>query len=268
MIYKKIILTLLILFLNVSYVYCEVDDLPQKVELITREKANYLTPENTLAAIHSALIAGMLDWSDEAMTRESKEEEIADFKAAGIDRSKMFELERNIKEEYIIEKFVYKDAIFLIVNAIGYNGSIHQIPLPFVLEDGLWKFTNKFASDDIIFDYLRYIPPLFNGKGQNPDEVDTFLGYQLPTQVQTDLAAGTNRYTVHLYYGRSVEPGTFSAHLNKEDISAKFSPQPFTDEEVEIPLQKGRNVLVLSIEGQKPSGPSATDRDRLVFIVP
>ncbi len=65
-----------------------------------------------------------------------------------------------------------------------------------------------------------------------------------------------------------MEPGTFSAHLNKEDISAKFSPQPFTDEEVEIPLQKGRNVLVLSIEGQKPSGPSATDRDRLVFIVP
>ena len=112
------------------------------------------------------------------------------------------------------------------------------------------------------------MPPLFDGKGQNPDEVNLFLGYEQPTQAQTVLPAGTASYTVHIYYGKTVQPATFSAQLNKEDITAKFAPAAFTDEEVAIPLQPGKNVLVLSIEGQKASGKSATDTDRLVFVVP
>jgi hypothetical protein len=257
-----------VLLSQVNNVHCEVEGLPHRVELITRDAANYLTPENTLAAIHSALIAGMLDWSDEAMTRESREEEIAEFNMAGIDRSRMFELERNIKEEYIVDKITYKDAILLVVEAFGYNGSVQRVPLPFVLEDGLWKFTNKFSSDEVVLEYLRYVPPLFDGKGQSPAEVNSFLGYEQPTQVQNYLEAGTVSYTVHIYYGKSVVLDTFSATLNKEDISTKFSPEPFTDEEVFIPLQQGKNVLLLSVDGKKTDGKIAKDSDRLVFVVP
>jgi hypothetical protein len=61
---------------------------------------------------------------------------------------------------------------------------------------------------------------------------------------------------------------TFSATLNKEDISTKFSPEPFTDEEVFIPLQQGKNVLLLSVDGKKADGKIAKDSDRLVFVVP
>ncbi|MFH7321223.1 hypothetical protein ACHHRT_11520, partial [Desulfurivibrio sp. D14AmB] len=89
-----------------------------------------------------------------------------------------------------------------------------------------------------------------------------------PTQAQTELAPGANSYTVHVYYGRTVDPTTFSAELNREDVTGLFSPQPFSDEEVEIPLQPGRNTLVLSIEGSRNDGKKARDADRLVFIVP
>jgi hypothetical protein len=65
-----------------------------------------------------------------------------------------------------------------------------------------------------------------------------------------------------------VVPETFSATLNKNDISTKFSPEPFTDEEVFIPLQQGRSVLLLSVEGIKTNGKMAKDSDRLVFVVP
>jgi hypothetical protein len=109
---------------------------------------------------------------------------------------------------------------------------------------------------------------LFNGKGQKPDDVNLFLGYLQPSDSQTDLAAGTTGYSVHLYYGETVDPATFTAELNRQDITSLFSPKPFTDEEVEIPLHHGRNTLVLSIAGTRKDGRKARDTDRLVFIVP
>jgi hypothetical protein len=109
---------------------------------------------------------------------------------------------------------------------------------------------------------------LFNGKGQKPDEVNLFLGYLQPSDSQTDLAAGTTSYTVHLYYGETTDLATFTAELNKQDITSLFSPKPFTNEEVKIPLHHGRNTLVLSIAGTRKDGRKARDTDRLVFIVP
>jgi hypothetical protein len=248
--------------------YCEVGDLAQKVEVITRDSANYANPKNTLAARRSALLLGDLEWADETMTRESLEEEIRDYLASSIDRSRLFDLEKNVKEAYIVNKVNYQDAVLLIVEGTGYDGSVRQVPFPYVMENGLWKFTNKFSSDEILLDYLHFIPPLFDGKGQSPDEVNSFLGYEKPTQVQSELESGTVSYTVHIYYGKSVVPETFSATLNKNDISTKFSPEPFTDEEVFIPLQQGRSVLLLSVEGIKTNGKKAKDSDRLVFVVP
>jgi hypothetical protein len=140
--------------------------------------------------------------------------------------------------------------------------------MPFLREGERWKLTNKYSSDAELKEYLYYVPPLFDGKGQRPADVNSFLGYEQPTQVQTDLAAGTSDYTVHIYYGKRIDPASFTAELNKQDISQHFSPYPFSNQEVEIPLQQGRNVLVLSIEGARGDGRKAKDTDRLVFIVP
>ena len=140
--------------------------------------------------------------------------------------------------------------------------------MPFVKENGLWKITNKYSSDEELHKYLYYVPPLFDGKGQKPGDVNSFLGYEQPTKAQTKLPAGTEKYSLHVYYGKNTDPATFSAELNKEDITSLFAAKPFTDQEIELPLKQGRNTLVLSIEGTRKNGKKAKDTDRLVFIVP
>lgn len=253
-------------FANIGFAAVNNDS--ERVDVIDRSQANYLSPENTYHAIHSCLAAGDLGWCDETMTAESLQNDIEMFKKAGIDRSRIFELQKNVKESFMVEKFNYKDSIVILVDDYGYNGSINRMPLTFVEENGRWKVTNKYSSDSELNKYLYYVPPLFDGKGQRSADVNSFLGYEQPTQVQTDLAAGTNSYMVHVYYGKTVDSATFAAKLDKLDLSHKFAPKPFTDEEVSIPLQQGRNVLVLSVEGKKSDGRTATDTDRLVFIVP
>ncbi|MFH7321645.1 hypothetical protein ACHHRT_13750 [Desulfurivibrio sp. D14AmB] len=238
------------------------------VKIISKSESNYLSPENTYYSINSCLLAEDLEWCDEAMTRESLARDIELFDKAGIDRSKEFELQKSIKESFVIDKFDYDDTIILMIEDHGHSGSISIMPLTFVLEDGLWKLTNKFSSDPEVNKHFYYVPPLFYGKGGRPADVNTFLGYEQPTQARTELAPGATSYTVHVYYGRTVAPATFSAELNREDISGLFSPEPFTDEEVDIPLQPGRNTLALSIEGIRNDGKTARDTDRLVFIVP
>ena len=240
----------------------------QKVEIITIEEANYLTPENTLSARRSAFLSGNLDWADQCMTIDSLNEEIEDFEKAGINREMLFDLERNIETIFIVDRIKYLESIILITKAIGFDNSIQQIPFPFIKENNLWKFTNKFSEDEILLEYLHYIPPLFYGKGGRPMDVNTFLGYEQPTEAQTILADGDKSYVVHVYYGRTIDPSTFTAELNRENVSDLFSPEPLTDEEVEIPLQKGRNTLILSVEGTRKDGKKASDTDRLVFIVP
>ena len=72
--------------------------------------------------------------TDEGLTRETLAEDIADFKKAGIDRSRHFELARDIKEAYIVDKVEYKDAILLVVEAVSYDGTFQRLPFPYVLE--------------------------------------------------------------------------------------------------------------------------------------
>ncbi|MDF1613792.1 hypothetical protein [Desulfurivibrio dismutans] len=264
---KKI---LILFFVSLHPIVCYASnyDDPIKITTITRTQADYLSPENTLFAVQSCLETQDMDWCDELMTNKSLARDIKLFQEAGIDRSEMFRLQKSVKESFIIDKFEFKDAVVILVEDHEHNGSVNIIPSTFVKEDGLWRLTNKYSADQDLHKYFYYIPPLFYGKGGRPTDVNKFLGYAQPTEARTELAPGANSYTVHVYYGRTVDPATFSAELNREDISALFSPEPFTDEELEIPLQPGRNTLVLSIEGGRNDGKTARDTDRLVFIVP
>ncbi len=65
---------------------------------------------------------------------------------------------------------------------------------------------------------------------------------------------------------RACLPATFEATLNGVDIRASFHPAAGKGESVAIPLSPGRNVLVLSVQGQLPTR-TATDTDRLVLLV-
>ena len=157
---NKIYISLIsILFSFVSLSFAANDTYPQKVEIIKKSQANYFTPENTLSAIRSSLLAEDFNWADETMTQESLQEEIQQFKEAGIDRRQIIDLEKSIKESYIINKILYKDAVMLLVEGHGFDYSIQQVPLTFVKVNGLWKLTNKFSADPILLDHLDYISP-------------------------------------------------------------------------------------------------------------
>ncbi|MBN1618386.1 hypothetical protein JW887_03525 [Candidatus Dojkabacteria bacterium] len=124
-----------------------------------------------------------------------------------------------------------------------------------------------------LFDYSRESGTfldtygVFDGKGQRPRDVNKFLSYSQPTQVTTELTSGEMSYELILIYSENINPSTFTADLNGQDISNFFDPAPNKYEIVNIDLSMGRNTLILSVEGTLDSGRSATDKDRLVFIV-
>lgn len=107
----------------------------------------------------------------------------------------------------------------------------------------------------------------FDGGGQRPKDVNKFLTYSNPTASQTSLPAGTTTFPLQIVYGNTILPSTFRAVLNGVNISSMFSPSPDTGQHVNLSLKSGRNVLELSVDGNLPNR-IATDKDRLVFLVP
>jgi len=108
------------------------------------------------------------------------------------------------------------------------------------------------------------------GGGQS-NEVDSFLSYFSPSAKSTSLPGNTTDFDIGIVYG-DIDAGTFQATLNGVPF-AGFDPVTVTTytvtswETVSIPLDPGRNVLVLKVKGTKASGRLATDTDRLVFVV-
>ncbi|MCD4822667.1 MAG: hypothetical protein K8R11_11545 [Methanococcoides sp.] len=151
-------LCLTIFFIN-GISYAEEKKYPMKVTIITRDQAKYDTPENTLSAIRSALVNEDLEWSDETLTQESLEEQRRLLEKAGIDPKVDFNLEKDVKDTFIIDKIEYKDAVVLIVEDQDKDGSIIRMPFTFVQENGKWKMTNKFSGDEELHEYLDYIKP-------------------------------------------------------------------------------------------------------------
>lgn len=107
----------------------------------------------------------------------------------------------------------------------------------------------------------------FDGGGQRPKDVNHFLTYSNPTSDHTSLPAGSTSFPVMIFYAPADITSTFAATLSGADVSGLFHPVAGGFEVVTIPLQSGRNVLQLSIQGNLPNR-IATDSDRLVFLVP
>jgi len=106
----------------------------------------------------------------------------------------------------------------------------------------------------------------FDGGGQRPKDVNKFLSYSSPSDSQTELPSGTTTFPLLIFYDTKVISNTFKATLNGVDVSNLFHPNPGSYETVNINLAQGRNVLILSIDGNLDKR-VATDTDRLVFIV-
>lgn len=101
----------------------------------------------------------------------------------------------------------------------------------------------------------------FSGGGQS-SEVDAFLTYDNPFERRQQ--AVSTQFTVDIVYGGTIDCTTFLATLNG-------SPAPFTcikgsNESVLLILNQGRNVLLMSVDGEKANGRTANDKDRLTIL--
>ena len=145
------------------------------------------------------------------------------------------------------------------VAAIGhtYNSS-GNFTVTLVVNDG--------QLDSAPFTTQANITEAFSGGGQRTD-VDLFLSYTSPTERSTTLPAGTLSFNVTIIYGSTINTATFKASLNGVSFGG-FSPVAGSSQTVAVPLSAGRNVLLLIVEGTRSDGATATDRDRLTFIVP
>jgi len=145
---------------------------------------------------------------------------------------------------------------------ISYKDDIEQIPIsPNVVHTYIINYSRAAGSK------IEVIGG-FDGKGQRPRDVNKFLSYSNPTQVTTELLPGVKTFNLSIFYDEAIITGTFKAELNRQDITNLFSPSLGGNEIVKLNLASGRNTLILSVDGRLSSGRQATDRDRLVFIVP
>lgn len=230
-------------------------------------QASYDTPENTLNSLFSACMAEDLEWYFQTLTAESAAVEKADNEENKLDP--MVELamfRRGFVQGTITETFDYLDARVLVVRITDDLGDQFLIPYTLVREGGVWKVTNKFSDAEALEPYSRFIPKLYFGHGQRPADVNAFLGYHQPQEATTTLVNGITSFDLQIYYGGTIDPATFTATLNKKDIRPLFEPSPGSRQFVTLPLESGRNVLELSVEGVRSDGKTANDSDRLVFI--
>ena len=129
--------------------------------------------------------------------------------------------------------------------------------------------TTSFSPFAVFVD-TEVLTPLIEGAiagGGQSSEVDSFLRYTSPGAKSTSLPVGTTDFDIGIVYGDTINAGTFQATLNGVPFDSFNPGTGETWETVSIPLEPGRNVLVLKVEGAKASGRTATDTDRLVFIV-
>ena len=108
----------------------------------------------------------------------------------------------------------------------------------------------------------------FKGKRDKPNTGDAFLSYANPASAETRLHAGPTAFPLLIFYGGSIRPVTFTAMLNDTNISSWFSPQPGKSQKVFLPLRRGSNILVLSVDGTTAADQAVRVTDRLVFWVP
>ncbi|MCD4719846.1 MAG: hypothetical protein K8S13_08290 [Desulfobacula sp.] len=129
---------------------------PIKVMTINKSQAKYDNPENAYIASYSSEIKKDLDWTFESMTVEASEELKTIFIKLKIPLSQIIKYEKKEEETYIINKLNYKKGFLLIVEHNYKEGSIQRNPVTFVLENGEWKLTNKFSSDENVNQYMAY----------------------------------------------------------------------------------------------------------------
>jgi hypothetical protein len=154
--------TSLFFYLNTAWSADEI--YPVKINLITKNEADYLTPENTLAAGFSALMNNDVEWYYNTLTKNSADQDKAQFAKAGIDLNENLDLVEPGDQLFLLGKSKYKNGILLNIKTVSLDGTIATGPVVFVQEKRLWKQTFEYSEDQDSYTYLDAAPPeeIFN----------------------------------------------------------------------------------------------------------
>jgi len=129
-------------------------------------------------------------------------------------------------------------------------GTVHRYALNYSASEGRFQVSGGFP-----------------GGNDKVDEAKSFLTYAHPITAETRLRAGQIAFPLLIFYGSRILPETLRAALNGADITKLFTPTPRGHQMVLLKLRVGENTLTLSVQGQTPRGETASDTDRLTFIV-
>ena len=129
-------------------------------------------------------------------------------------------------------------------------GTVHRYALNYSASEGRFQVSGGFPGG--------------NDKG---DETKSFLTYAHPITAETRLRAGQIRFPLLIFYGSGILPETLRAALNGADVTKLFTPTPRGHQVVLLKLRAGENTLTLSVQGRTSRGETASDTDRLTFIV-
>ena len=106
----------------------------------------------------------------------------------------------------------------------------------------------------------------YDGTGDIGEDDNLLLSYFTCSSSEIELPAGTKQYSLGIWYHEVVDPESFTAILNGEDVSALFNPETNSNEIVTLDLSKGSNGLILTIEGEVQSQ-KRVDKDTFEITV-
>jgi len=129
-------------------------------------------------------------------------------------------------------------------------GTVHRYALNYFASEGKFEVSGGFP-----------------GGNDKSNETKSFLTYAHPITAETRLRAGQSTFPLLIFYGSRILPETLRAALNGADVTKLFTPRPGGHQMVLLKLRVGENTLTLSVQGQTSRGETASDTDRLTFIV-
>jgi hypothetical protein len=157
----------------VSIPWAQNESYPINIKPINKNQADYKTPENTLAAGFSALMNNDLNWYYETLTTGTALMDKAMYEEAGLDLTEKFKLVNPGDKLIMLDKKTYKNGMLILIKGIIHDGTIITGPNIFVEENGLWKETFEYISDEKLLDYYSLTTPggILNAKIQlNPNQ--------------------------------------------------------------------------------------------------
>jgi hypothetical protein len=95
---------------------------------------------------------------------------------------------------------------------------------------------------------------------------DNLLTWGRPNSASVKLRSKSYAYDAIIVYGATIDPASFRAQLNGNNVSYLFHPVPQKIEPVRLPLQPGQNILKVTVNGRIHSR-NAVDTDTLEFTV-